>query len=65
MADVNHNLSEFSTKQFSKLFDAYRSKIYTFILIIYCRLCRSAAMLLNETCIYQVTVPKSMVNVPK
>jgi hypothetical protein len=65
MANVNPSLSEFGTRQFSRLFVVCHGKIYTFILTIYSRLCRSAVMLLNETCTYRVTVPKSIVNVPK
>ena len=63
MTNVNRSLSESRTKQFSRFFVDYRGKFY--ILTIYCGLCRSVAMLLNETCTYQVTVPKSVVNVPK
>ena len=63
MADVNHSLSKAKIKQFSRLFIACRGKSYAFILIIYGGLCRSAAMLLNEICTYQVTVPKSVVEV--
>lgn len=65
MTNVNRSFSESRTKQFSRFFVDYRGKFYIFILTIYCGLCRSVAMLLNETCTYQVTVPKSVVNVPK
>jgi len=64
MANVNRSLSDSRTRQFSRFFVACRGKIYTFILTIYSGLCRSPAMLLNETCTYQVTAPKSMVNGP-
>jgi hypothetical protein len=65
MTNVNRSLSESRTKQFTRFFIDYRGKFYTFILTIYCGLFRSVAMLLNETCTYQVTAPKSVVNVPK
>ncbi|HUU20391.1 MAG TPA: hypothetical protein VMW72_24800 [Sedimentisphaerales bacterium] len=63
MANVNCSLNDSRTKQFSRLFVACRGEIYTFILTIWSGLRGSAAMLLNETCTYQVAVPKSVVDV--
>ena len=65
MADVNRSLSVSRTRNFFRFFVNSRGKVYTFIITIYGKLSRFAAMLLKETCTYQVTIPESMVNVPK
>jgi hypothetical protein len=65
MTNVNHSLSVSKTRNFFRFFVNSRGKVYTFIFTIYDKLSKFAAMLLKETCSYQVTIPKSMVNIPK